>query len=270
MDGCPGYRGGYKRMSNHKNTSAGGRAGRGMRTALKHGLVVVGACVAFAAALAVERLASSALEVKIECSSKGIDVASWMSRSEWERSARSGSVRMNADGFYVAIRWTTATASRERNRLLNIRPSSGCFWAAKRRQLVRLCPRPFRAVWHRDEAARWSVAWHRRVPGRVPVGRARGCVGHCAEGRSWTGSYRLLVCPLIADEGEPAVVGPPPALSRGVTPSGESQRRSTSTPLDTRCLVVGGARCRRRIRRGDQPRSSEALRRRCAPQAAVA
>jgi hypothetical protein len=90
-------------VSDRKNTIAGGGVGHCLRAALKHGIVVAGACAAFVAALVVEHLASSALEVKIECSSKGMDVASWMSRSEWERSARSGSVRMNADGFFVAI-----------------------------------------------------------------------------------------------------------------------------------------------------------------------
>lgn len=90
-------------MSNRRNTIAGSGIGRGLRAALEHGIVAAGACAAFGAALVVEHLASSALEVKIECSSKGMDVASWMSRSEWERSARSGSVRMTAEGFFVTI-----------------------------------------------------------------------------------------------------------------------------------------------------------------------
>ncbi len=73
----------------------------GLRAGLKHGIVIMGA--AFVAALTIENLLSYVLEVRIECSSKGMDVAGWIPHSDWERSACSGCVRMNADGFLVTI-----------------------------------------------------------------------------------------------------------------------------------------------------------------------
>ena len=64
---------------------------------------MAGACVAFVAALTIEQLVSSIFALKIECSSKGMDLASWIPASEWERSERSGVVRMNAGGFFIAV-----------------------------------------------------------------------------------------------------------------------------------------------------------------------
>jgi len=74
-----------------------------VQAAVKHGMVIAGACAAFVAVLAIESLVLSALEVKIECSSHGLDVATWMPRAEWERGGGSGSVRMDAGGFFIAI-----------------------------------------------------------------------------------------------------------------------------------------------------------------------
>jgi hypothetical protein len=76
---------------------------RARRATVRHGIVIAGACVAFGAVLALEGLVSSALEVKIECSSKGMNFASWMSESKWEQSERSGSVTMSSDGFLVTL-----------------------------------------------------------------------------------------------------------------------------------------------------------------------
>ena len=51
---------------------------RSLRAAVVQGLVVAGACAAFVAALTIENLVSSIFAVKIECSSKGMDLASWI------------------------------------------------------------------------------------------------------------------------------------------------------------------------------------------------
>jgi hypothetical protein len=79
------------------------RAGRGPGGTARHGIVIAGACAAFGVMLVLEDLTSSALEVRIECSSKGMDFASWMPESKWVRSARSGSVTMAVDGFFVTV-----------------------------------------------------------------------------------------------------------------------------------------------------------------------
>lgn len=73
------------------------------RSTVKHGIVIAGACGAFMAALAIENLVLRTLEVKIKCSSNGLDVATRMPRAEWERSLDAGFVKMDAGSFVVAI-----------------------------------------------------------------------------------------------------------------------------------------------------------------------
>ena len=86
---CPIGCGSIEPMSKQRHTAAtivARQAYAGVaparRATVRHGIVIAGACVAFGAVLALEGLVSSALEVKIECSSKGMDFASWMSKSK--------------------------------------------------------------------------------------------------------------------------------------------------------------------------------------------